>query len=61
MNIYFKLLAIVMSLGGVFFLSSAIIYYLKFLNKKHHLGWSILDYISVGYMDHIVNRYIKRI
>jgi hypothetical protein len=61
MNIYFKLLAVCMSLAGAFFLSSAIVYYLKYLNKKHRLGWSILDYISVGYLDHIVNRYIKKI
>jgi hypothetical protein len=61
MNIYFQLFAVIMALGGVFFLSSAIVYYLKFLNKKYHLGWNLLDYISVGYLDHIVNRYIKRV
>lgn len=61
MKIYFELLGVFMSLAGLFFLGSALVYYLKQLKKRHVLNWAFLDYISVGYYEHLVNRYIKRI
>lgn len=60
MNIYFKLLAVCMSAGSVLFVSSAVVHYLKFLKNKYHFSWNFLDYISVGYFDHLVAKYIKR-
>ena len=60
MNIYFKLLAIFMSVGALFFVSSAIVHYLKFLKNKYRFSWNFLDYISAGYFDHLVTKYIKR-
>ena len=61
MNIYFIMLGVAMALAGVFFLGSAFIYYLKQLRKRHIIGCSFLDYISVGYYEHLINKYVKKI
>ena len=59
MNIYFKILAIAMSVAGTLFVFSAFLYYLKQLKKNHIPAWKFLDYISVGHLEHLVNKHIK--
>lgn len=59
MIVYFKILAIVMSVVGTLFVFSAFIYYLRQLRKNHIASWKGLDYLSEGHLEHLVNKYIK--
>lgn len=61
MNIYFKILAVIMSVSGTLFVFSAFLYYLKQIRKKHIQALKDLDYISVGHFEYLVNKYIKGI
>lgn len=59
MNIYFKILAVIMSVAGTLFVLSAFLYYLKQLRKNYIQAWRNLDYISVGHFEHLLKKYIK--
>jgi len=41
--------------GGVIFFSFA-----KILQRKYFSSWKILDYVSVGYAQHLYKKYIKK-
>ena len=55
------LFEVLMGLGVVFFIIVLILSFLKKLKKDRFPQWKFLDYFSVGYLDHLYKKYIKRI
>ncbi len=53
-GLIFLALALLLIAGTLFFST------LKTLKKRRFHNWTFLDYISVGYLDYLFRRYIKR-
>ena len=61
MNIYIFSLIILMALGLLLLVVVMIFSFLKHLQRTRYPNWKFLDYFSVGYLEHLYKKYIKRV
>jgi len=61
MNTLVILGEILLVLGLVFLAGVLVFSYLKHLKKTRFPEWKFLDFISVGYAEHLFKKYIKRV
>jgi len=52
---------VLLGLGAVLLLGVLVFSFLKHLQRTRFSNWTFLDYVSVGYAEHLYNKYIKRI
>lgn len=52
---------ILLSLAIVLVLAVFLFSFLKGLKNEGRLNWKFLDYVSVGYLEHLYKKYIKRV
>jgi uncharacterized membrane protein affecting hemolysin expression len=52
---------ILLSLGLVLLVGVLVFSYLKHLKRTRYNGWKFLDYVSVGYAEHLYKKFIKRV
>jgi len=61
MNIYLLSLIILMVLGLLLLLGVLIFSFLKYLQRTRYPHWKFLDFVSVGYLEHLYKKYVKRV
>ena len=61
MNIYLLSLIILMVLGLLLLLGVLIFSFLKYLQRIRYPHWKFLDFVSVGYLEHLYKKYVKRV
>lgn len=49
------------SLGILLVLLVILFSFLKYLQRNYYPKWTFLDYVSVGYFEHLYRKYIKRV
>ncbi len=59
MNVFILVVQVLLSLAAVLFLGVIVFGGLKSLKKSHFPNWKFLDYISVGYAEHLYKKFIK--
>ena len=48
-------------LGLLFFITVIFLSTLKHFRRNYFPSWKVLDYLSVGYFEHLYKKYIKRV
>jgi hypothetical protein len=61
MSIFFILVITLMSLAIILVLGVLFFSFLKYLKRTRYPNWKFPDFVSVGYLDHLYKKYIKRI
>ncbi|HVW95827.1 MAG TPA: hypothetical protein VHA56_07650 [Mucilaginibacter sp.] len=60
MNILLIFVTTLMILGAILCIGVLFFSYLKYLKKTRYPNWKFPDYISVGYLEYLYNKFIKR-
>jgi len=61
MNIFVLLGIILFAIGLALIFLVIIFSTLKHLKKNYYPNWKYLDYVSVGYFEHLYRKFIKRV
>ncbi len=60
MHILILSVQVLLFMAGLLFTGVLFFSFLKFLKKNYFPNWKFPDYISVGYAEYLVNKYIKK-
>jgi hypothetical protein len=60
MNIFILIIEIVFGTALLLLLIVMFFSFLKSLKKDYFPNWTFLDYFSVGYIEHLYKKYIRR-
>lgn len=58
MNIFISLTQVLFIISAILFSGVIFFSFAKLLKRNYFQGWKILDYVSVGYAEHLYKKYI---
>ena len=59
MEVFIIVIKILLFLAGLLLIGVAFFGFLKYLKKTYFPSWTFLDYISVGYAEHLYKKFLE--